>query len=52
MEDLDNIINELKNDKNAIKEYLECFYDIDKVKDTFEASEELKKIGDCLNDEE
>ena len=51
MEDLDEIILELKEDKKAIKDYLDCFYDIEKVKDTLGNSDEFKKIEECVKSE-
>ncbi len=50
MNDLDEKIKELKKDKKAIKDYLECFYDIEKVKEVFKDNEELKKIEKALRD--
>ena len=51
MEDIDSIIDELKEDKKAIKDYLDCFYDINKVKEAFSDDDEFKKIGECLDEE-
>ena len=40
--DIEKIIDELKNDNDSLKKYIECFIEIEKVKE--ENSKELKEM--------
>jgi len=48
MNDLNDKIKELKDDKNAIKDYLKCFYEVEKIREAFSEKEEFKKIEEYL----
>ncbi len=52
MDELKKKLEELKKDNKVIKDYIKCFYDIEKVKETYSENEDFKKIEEYLNNEE